>query len=372
MVLPKRGDGGQQRGDGGEAEDLHTWVEARLTALAGDAGRKIHTARSRNDQVATLLRMFCIDAATQLAAQLAAFAQRACERASAWADLAFPLMTHQQFAAPGSVGFWMLRYAVAADRVRRRLHADAVEWRRECPLGSGAVAGSSIAIDRTIQAHELGFDGPSLCALDSTTTRDDCLGLLATLTQLGLHLQSFATDVIVFSQTPVAWTAYPAAFGTGSSMMPNKRNPDAMELLRGESCGLAAAHGQMVLLLKGLPSGYNRDLQCVKPVVRDAVVQASRLVEMLAAFIGELEFDAERLTAALAQGHINATLRMEELVRAGKPLRQAHHQVADEVTSAKSGAEPAITDSLNRYATFGSTNPDEVRRIAEALRAALA
>lgn len=316
--------------------------------------------------------MFCIDAATRLAAELSTFVRRACERAKRWADLALPLMTHQQFAAPGSAGFWMLRYAVAADRVRRRLLADVAVWRRECPLGSGAVAGSSIPIDRTIQARELGFDGPSLCALDSTTTRDDCLGLLATLTQLGLHLQSLATDVIIFSQTPIAWTCYPPAFGTGSSMMPNKRNPDAMELLRGEACALAAAHGQAVLLLKGLPSGYNRDLQCIKPIVRDAAARASRLLEMTTAFTGELEFAADRGRASLAEGHINATLRMEELVRAGTPLRQAHHQVAEEVMRAKSGAEPAIVPALERYATIGSTNPVEVRRVADVLLAALA
>lgn len=354
-----------------DAEDLHTWIEAELVRRAGEAGKKIHTARSRNDQIATLLKMYVIDVGERLRADLCGLIRVTCERAEAWAELAFPLHTHQQFATPGSVGFWVLRYATALDRVRRHLEWLVGQWRRYCPLGAGAVAGSSIPIDRRVQARELGFDAPSPNALDSTSTRDECLQLLAVGTQLALHLQSLATDVILFSQTPLSWTKYPPAFGTGSSMMPNKLNPDAMELLRGECNAIAAAHHELVLLLKGLPSGYNRDLQCAKPIVRRAAEKLQTVVWMTTAFLAELGFDAARLAESLKQGHIGATLRMEEQVKRGVPLREAHHAVADEVSASAGGATPLIEDALQRYETLGGTDPAEVRRVAGTLLADL-
>jgi argininosuccinate lyase len=347
-----------------EAEDLHTWIEGRLTELAGAAGRKIHTARSRNDQIATLLKLYVIDAGTRLANDLCGLIRVSCARARAWAELAFPLQTHQQYAAPGSVGFWVLRYATSFERVRRHLAAGLAEWRHYCPLGCGAVAGSSIALDRRIQARELGFAEPAPNALDATSTRDECLELLAVGTQFALHLQALATDVIIFSQTALGWTRYPAEFATGSSMMPNKANPDAMELLRGECNAVAAAHAELVLTLKGLPSGYNRDLQCVKPVLRRGAEKLHSAAQLAAAFLERLEFDAERLAAGLRQGQVGATLRMEEEVGRGAPLREAHHAVAAELAAAGDEAAPVIDSPLERYRTLGSAHPDEVRRVA--------
>lgn len=338
-----------------------------MTARAGTGGKKIHTARSRNDQVATLLRMYVIDVGKRLGAELRELIRVSSLKAKDWAALAFPLHTHQQFAAPGSVGFWILRYATGFDRICRHLEFCLKQWRRYCPLGSGAVAGSSIPIDRTIQARELGFEEPSLNALAATSTRDECLELLALATQLALHLQALATDVIVFSQTTLRWTRYPPEFATGSSMMPNKVNPDAMELLRGECNAVAAAHAELVGILKGLPSGYNRDLQCVKPVVHRAAEKLHDLARMAAAFLGRLEFDRERLTASLCQGNIGATLRMEERVKAGVPLREAHHAVADEVAQSPDESLPTIDAHLERYETTGSANPREVRRVADEL-----
>ena len=344
-----------------DAEDLHTWIEAELTARTGDAGRKIHTARSRNDQVATLLSMHAIASAERLAKQLGGLVETLCRRSIEWSDLQLPLQTHAQFAAPGSTGAWSMRYATALDRVREQLVHHAQRWRRSCALGSGAVAGSSIAIDRKIQAAHLGFDGPSLNALDATTTRDECLELLAVGTQLALHLQSLATDGIAFSQTPFAWIAYPAPFATGSSMMPNKSNPDALELLRGEANSVSAAHAHVVLLLKGLPSGYNRDLQCIKPIVRDAADTLLGLIDLAGAFVGSVAFDADRLDEALAHGDVQATLRMEMRVQSGQPLRTAHH--------AETGVAVELDPSLNaeRYRTTGSASPAEVRRTANIL-----
>ena len=343
-----------------DAEDIHTWIETELTILVGEAGKRIHTARSRNDQVATLIKLYLMDAAVasgdKLGQQVALMARRAQE----WSDAEFPLQTHAQFAAPGNVGFWMLRYAVAVDRVRRKLAGLKAEWRSECPLGSAAVAGSSIAIDRQTQASELGFDAPSLNALYSTTTRDECLDFLALVSQLALHYQSLATDLIGFTQTSMRWTVYPHAFATGSSMMPNKSNPDALELLRGECNGLLSAYQQVVLTLKGLPSGYNRDLQCIKPVLHQAVLTLENVTELVTAFLQHIDFDRDRLSAALAQGDIGATLDMEAMVVSGVALRDAHH------SRAVGSVDPSLAPMrhCDEYKTIGSASPEETRRVA--------
>lgn len=354
-----------------QAEDIHTWLEEALTELAGEAGRKIHTARSRNDQVATLLVMFVIETGRGMGQALSRLVELLCRRAKDWSELAFPLLTHTQFAAPGTVGFWALRYAAALDRIRRHVKWLGGHWRESCPLGSGAVAGSSIPIDRRIQARELGFDGPSKNALASTSCRDEVLEYLAVAAQVSLHLQSFAADVISFAQTPLAWTIYPKAFATGSSMMPNKSNPDAMELLRGECCRIAAAHGQALLLMKGLPSGYNRDLQCIKPLLRDTAQSLGTMLELTTAFAEGLGFDAARLGEALKVGHVGATLQMEQKVKNGLPLREAHHAVANELAENPATVDVNGPRLVNQYQTIGSAAPAETRRVADELLAAI-
>jgi argininosuccinate lyase len=354
-----------------DAEDIHTWVESELVRRIGDAGKKIHTARSRNDQVATLLKMYVNSAGERLRGDLRGLAEMACRRARDWSELPMPLHTHQQFAAPGNAGFWVLRFAVAFDRIQRHWGGVLEVWRRYCPLGSGAVAGSSIPIDRRIQARELGFAAPSLNALDSTSTRDECLELLFLASQTALHLQSFAADVILYSQTPLGWTKYPQEFGTGSSMMPNKMNPDAMELLRGEANAILAAHVQAMMLLKGLPSGYNRDLQCIKPLVRGAAERLHALCELALAFLERLDFDKEALAASMGLGRIDATLRMEQKVMAGALLREAHHAVAGEAPVASPQLPGGAADWLRMYQTSSSANPAETRRIADAILAEL-
>lgn len=315
--------------------------------------------------------MYVIDAGRTLDADLRQLIGLFCRRAKDWSDLAFPLQTHTQFAAPGTVGFWGLRYAVALDRIRRHARLLIGLWRQACPLGSGAVAGSSIPIDRRIQAKQLGFDAPSANALASTSGRDEVLEYLAMAAQTALQLQSFAADVIAFSQTTHGWTVYPKAFATGSSMMPNKSNPDAMELLRGECCRIAAAHGQAVLLMKGLPSGYNRDLQCIKPLLRDTAESLSRMLEMTTAFAVGLDFDPARLAESLKLGEVDATLRMEQRVQAGLPLREAHHAIASELSNRGLKIEPVGAKLVEQYQTIGSANPAETRRVALELLAAV-
>jgi len=318
-----------------------------------------------------LLLLYVIDAGQRLAERLSGLIRTTAERAAQWAELVFPLHTHQQFAAPGSAGFWLLRYGLAWRRLLDRLGFELSQWRRWCPLGSAAVAGSSIPIDRTIQARELGFEEPSPNALYSTSARDECLEFVGLAAQVALHDQSLATDLIVFAQTPLAWLKVPDGFATGSSMMPNKRNPDALELLRGEAASVVAAQFELLTLLKGLPSGYNRDLQCVKPPLRRAAETILQLTGLVDAFLQAADFDRKRLTAAARLGHIGATLEMERHVRAGRPLRQAHHAVADQLRSVPDPATPAIDRPLELYATCGSAHPAEVRRAAAALVADL-
>lgn len=349
------------------AEDIHTWTESMLTHLAGDAGKKIHTARSRNDQVATMMKMYVISSGNRLLDDLNELIKTCSSKAKAFSELIMPLMTHTQFAAPGSVGSWMLKYALAFERVSRHVGYCVRQWKQDCPLGSGAVAGSSITIDRQVQAQELGFESASLNAIDSTSTRDECLELLALATQVALHLQSLATDVILFAQTPLGWIDYPHAFGTGSSMMPNKANPDAMELLRGECNQISAAHTQAVMLLKGLPSGYNRDVQCIKPIVLDSMEKLHDLCVMTQAFVEQLAFDQEKLNASLQQGHITATHKMEQLVCDGLPLREAHAIIAEQAASHSAGTVQEAAAAVAGYKTVGCAGVAETVRVAEQL-----
>ena len=341
-----------------DEEDLHTWIEARITEKCAPAGRRIHTARSRNDQVATLLTMHLRAVAADLDAELSALIGILGQRALDWSELQMPLQTHLQFAAPGSVGAWPLRFAAGLSRSRRHLAFLRGEWKRWCPLGTGAGAGSSIPIDRQRQASLLGFEEPWPSSLDATSSRDGCLELLAWATQVALQLQSLAADGQVFAQTPLAFTKYPDVLATGSSMMPNKRNPDALELLRGEANLMAGAHTQAVLLLKGLPSGYQRDLQCIKPLVRDVPRQLARLLELTRVYVQAVEFDVERLRQVMDQGDIGATLRMEARVAAGEALRDAHHDEAD------GPATDAVEFDARAYRTYGSAAPQSVRDAA--------
>ena len=349
-----------------DAEDIHTWLEAEITHRVGSAGKRIHTARSRNDQVATLIDMFLIDSANDLRTNLTQLVRATAEKAKALADVIMPMQTHAQFAAPGSAGFWLLRFADAFNRWRRRAQLLQQEWQHNCPLGAGAIAGSSIHIDRQQQANGLGFDSPAANALNATSSRDHCLEWFALLAHLGLTMQSFAADVLAFCQTPFGWVMYPAQFGTGSSMMPNKHNPDAMELLRGEACALSAAHHQATLLVKGLTSGYQRDLQTIKPLLRDATSTSRNLIALMTDFISALEFDRDQLAACFDDGNLMATLEMEALVASGIPLRDAHHQIAQRIADGETFND-VTPGSLARYRTIGSAAPAETTRVADDL-----
>ena len=344
-----------------EAEDLHTWVESELTERAGDAGTKIHTARSRNDQVATLTKMWLIDRAEIWQKAMTDLSDRAAQLAMTWAPHTMPLMTHLQFAAPGSAGAWPLAQALAFERYQKRLDSLLDGWKEYCPLGAGAIAGSSIPLDRTIQAQGLGFRLPHPSSIDATGSRDDVLEALAWVSQVSLRFCGLATDLLTYGQTPYGWIRFDAGLSTGSSMMPNKANPDAAELLRGEAARLTAAQTEALFLLKGLPSGYNRDLQCLKPLLHDTVTRFETSLALCGAILEGITAVPERMSAALHEGDVEATLRMESRVLDGASLRDAHHAEAG-------GTGTPGSFGAHDYATEGSASPEEVCRQAAALQ----
>ena len=355
-------------------EDLHTWVENRLTEKVGTPGRKIHTARSRNDQVATLLELFRRSTAGARAARAGLTAsrhRRSPSGRSTGADLQFPLQTHCPVRRTGQsweAGRCVTPTAFERGSASRLALSLQSLWRASAALSDqGAVAGLVHARSTaTIQAIAAGVRRARRRTRSTATSRRDetrAVELLA----LAAHLAT-APPVVgrptrsAFAQTPFSWLlpVCRAASMTGSSMMPNKSNPDAAELLRGESNGLHGALVHALTLLKGLPSGYNRDLQALKPVIRDAMERAVDLVALALALVEAMRFDAERLAESMGQGNIGATLRMERRVLDGVPLREAHHAEA-----AATGSD--APESSQRYVTLGAGSPVEVRRAAEAL-----
>ena len=342
------------------AEDLHTWVEGELTHRAGSAGEKIHTARSRNDQVATLIKMWLIDVGDSLAVSWRSLAQTTSRVALAWVPHAMPLMTHAQFAAPGSAGAVPLAHALGYERCAASFSRAANRWRATCPLGAGAVAGSSIPIDRDMQAEGLGFLRPAESSIDATGTRDEALECLATIAHGSLKLMGTAADLLTFAQTKYRWITFDPGLTTGSSMMPNKSNPDACELLRGTAARTSSAHGEAMMLSKGLISGYQRDLQCLKPILHDTVERFRAATALAQAIWDGVHLSKDRVSSSLAWGDVGATLRMEARVLDGMPLRMAHRLEAE-------GGETEAEHGMDAYVTYGSAHPDEVGRQAKAL-----
>jgi argininosuccinate lyase len=308
------------------AEDVHTWVEQRLTATLGPLGKKLHTGRSRNDQVATDFRLWCREACTGLIAlvrdaraALIAIAQR--EHSSP-----FPAYTHMQLAQPITFGHWCLAYEAMLARDAQRLH-DARSRLNHCPLGCGALAGTAYPIDRERLARDLGFDAPCLNSLDAVADRDFVVDILAALALLGVHLSRMAEDLILFMTSEFGLIALDDSVTSGSSLMPQKKNPDACELLRGLSARVAAAHASMLMNLKGQPLAYNKDLQDDKRTLFDAHDTSVLCLRIAARVLAGLRVNHDRAREAAQAGHTNATDLADALVAAGVPFRDAHEQV---------------------------------------------
>lgn len=306
-------------------EDIHTAVERRLTELIGQAGGKLHTGRSRNDQVATDFRLWVKDAVADLTVRLDQVQMALIATAETQVETVMPGYTHFQPAQPITAGHWLMSYFWMLERDQDRLrlardHAD------RSPLGAGALAGTPFPVDRAALARDLGFSGVTANSLDAVSDRDFALDLVYACAVTGVHLSRLAEDIIVFSNPAFGFVSVDERYSTGSSLMPQKRNPDSMELARGKAGRLIGALTGLLTVLKGLPTGYNKDLQEDKEAVFDAVDTLSQILPVAAAVITTLTFHPERMRAALDETML-ATDLADYLVGRGLPFREAHHVI---------------------------------------------
>jgi argininosuccinate lyase len=309
-----------------EAEDVHHFVEKQLVVLIGDAGYKLHSGRSRNEQIATDLRLYVRAAIDQQRVDLAELASALLEKAEQADNAAMPAYTHLQRAEPVLVSHWLLAYVEMFLRDADRL-ADCRKRTNVCPLGSGAVAGATLPLDRRAMAHGLGFDAPTANSIDATSDRDFALEFVNVLSLLALHLSRFAEEMILFSTQEFGFVHLPEAYSTGSSAMPQKKNPDLLELTRGKAARVIGNATALMIALKGLPLAYNKDLQEAQEPLFSAAETLLALVPLVTGWMKAVEFDYQRMQQAAQSGFMNAWAAATYLVRRGTPSRLAHEQV---------------------------------------------
>ncbi len=316
-----------------ESEDVHSFVEARLVELIGDAGRKLHTSRSRNDQVATDLRLWLREAIDQLLGQVKSTQKALLDLAEKKLDAVLPGYTHLQRAQPILFAHWCLAYFEMLARDRERLE----QTRKRVnvlPLGSAALAGASFPIDREAVARELGFDSVSRNSVDAVSDRDFCVEFVSACSLIMVHLSRLAEEVILYSTSEFGFFELSDAVATGSSLMPQKKNPDSMELVRGKAGRVFGHNVSLLTMLKGLPLAYNKDMQEDKEAVFDAFDTTYACLEVAALVLRNVELNEERMRAAASQGMMNATELADYLVRKGVPFREAHEIVGRIVVKA--------------------------------------
>ena len=318
-----------------ELEDIHFNVESRLTDLIGDAGRRLHTARSRNDQVATDFKLWVRDAIDRTLGLLQGLQTVLLDLAEAHAATVMPGFTHLQAAQPVTFGHHLMAYVEMLGRDRSRF-ADARVRLNECPLGSAALAGTSFPIDRAMTATELGFDRPTANSIDSVSDRDFALDHLASAAITAVHLSRLAEELVMWSTPQFGFVRMPEAFTSGSSIMPQKRNPDAAELVRGKSGRILGDLQGLLVVLKGLPLAYSKDMQEDKEGVFDAADNLELCLAATAAMLRGIVIFPERMRAAAAVGFTTATDLADWLVRARNvPFREAHGVAARAVKLAE-------------------------------------
>ena len=307
-------------------EDIHTAVERRLTEITGDAGRRLHTGRSRNDQVITDTLLWLRTRAEDQSAALADLTRALIARAREHVDTLVPGYTHLQRAQPVRLAHHLLAYAWMLDRDHRRL-AFAIESASESPLGSGALAGSGFAIDRDMTAADLGFHGITQNSMDAVGSRDALLDYLAFAAQLGVHLSRLGSEFVWWSSEEAGFVVLDDAYASGSSMLPQKKNPDAAELARAKASRLSADLSGLLGVLSGLPLAYNKDLQDDKHYVFDAADTLDLLLPAMTGMVQTATFRDDVMNAAAEEGFLAATDLADHLVREGWPFRRAHEAV---------------------------------------------
>jgi len=309
------------------AEDIHSFVEGVLTERLGDAGRMVHAGRSRNDQVATDFRLYLKRIVPELRGEIAGVARALLDQAEKHAASIMPGYTHLQRAQPVTLGHHLVAWACALERDWSRFH-DALARMDECPLGSGALAGSSLPLDRKAVAQTLGFARPSLNSMDSVADRDFALELSSACAVAMIHLSRFCEDTMLWASEEFGFIDLAEAWSTGSSIMPQKKNPDFAELIRGKAGRTTGNLVTLLTLLKGLPYAYDKDLQEDKESLFDSLDTLRSCLRMFAGMIGTAEFNVKKMKAACTGGFMEATDAADYLVRKGLPFRKAHETVA--------------------------------------------
>ena len=304
-------------------EDVHHFVESRLVEIAGEVGLKLHTGRSRNEQIATDLRLYVRDHVDDLRGSLSDLIGVLLERAEQAGDAAMPSYTHLQRAEPVLVAHWLLAYTEMFFRDMDRL-ADCRVRTNGCPLGSGAIAGAILPLDRDSMSARLGFDGPTANSIDATSDRDFAIEFVQTLSLLAVHLSRWAEEMILFSTSEYGFLTLPEQYSTGSSAMPQKKNPDSCELIRGKAARVIANATSLLIAAKGLPLAYNKDLQETQQPIFDSAEQCASMLKIAAGFMSTVTFNFDRMRAAATTGFMNAMAAAGHLVKTGVPFRRAH------------------------------------------------
>lgn len=316
-----------------DAEDIHSWVEGKLIDATGDLGKKLHTGRSRNDQVATDLKLWCKETGGELLIALVNLQQAMMELAEREKDTVLPGYTHLQRAQPITFGHWCLAYVEMFNRDIGRLK-DALYRADTSPLGSGALAGTAYPIDRNLLASNLGFRTATLNSLDAVSDRDHVIELLSTASISMMHMSRFAEDLIFYNSGEAGFVEMSDLVSSGSSLMPQKKNPDACELIRGKSGRVVGSLAGMLVTMKALPLAYNKDMQEDKEGLFDALDTWLEVMEMAVLVADGLKVNRSRTLAAAQQGYSNATELADYLVAKGIPFREAHHIVGEAVLAA--------------------------------------
>ncbi len=366
-----------------ELEDIHMHIEQTLIDRLGDVGRKLHTARSRNDQVSTDLRLWVREHLNRVDALLLELQRAFLKRCSKDDGVIIPAYTHMQRAQPVLAAHYWLAYVEKLERDRGRL-ADCRKRVNVCPLGGAAVAGTSLPIDRHYSAELLEFEGVAANSVDISSDRDFAVESVFVLTMISVHLSGWAEEWILWSTTEFGFIKLPHAFCTGSSIMPQKVNPDTLELTRGKSARVVGNLQTLLVLIKGLPLAYNRDLQEDKPPLFDSFDTVIACLELAIPIVEQTELQREVISAKLDQGYLDATALMEGLILRGMPQRTAHHKVGALVAIAKARkvslvalteaeiksvdesldgsirATLGVSGAVQSYSSYGSSSPERV------------
>lgn len=367
-----------------ELEDIHMHIESALIERLGDIGRKLHTARSRNDQVNTDFRLWIRDAIDRVDALLADLQRSFLSRCRRDRDVILPAYTHLQRAQPVLASHYWLAYIEKFERDRQRL-ADARKRVNVCGLGAAACAGTTLPIDRDMTAAELGFEAVAGNSIDVSSDRDFVIETAFVLSMIAEHLSGWSEEWILWSTVEFNFIQLPQQFCTGSSIMPQKINPDTLELTRGKTARVLGNLQTLLVLVKGLPLAYNRDLQEDKPPLFDSFDTVEACLELAIPIVGESELQRDSIASRLDEGYLDATTLMEYLIQAGIPQRTAHHLVGKLVGIAQQGkirladlTEEQLRDAndqlgsdvktvlgveqaVKAYQSFGSSNPDRVQ-----------